>query len=71
VDVTGRVRELDLRDNLLEGVIHENMSFSKLTHMESLCLESNDIYGRIPVFIGALSSLRELNLSWNRLEGKI
>lgn len=71
VDVAGRVRGLDLAGNLLQGGIHDCTSFSRLTHLESLCLESNGIQGHIPSSIGTLTSLIELNLSWNQLEGEI
>jgi len=71
VDVAGRVRGLDLSGNLLQGSIHDCKSFGRLTHLESLCLESNGIQGPIPSSIGTLTSLLELNLSWNQLEGEI
>jgi len=68
VDVAGRVRGLDLSGNLLQGSIHDCKSFGRLTHLEILCLESNGIQGSS---IGTLTSLLELNLSWNQLEGEI
>ena len=69
VDVSGRVKTINLRDNHLDGIIHGCVSINWLTHLESLCLESNSIHGSIPASIGALSNLQELNLSWNQLEG--
>lgn len=71
VDVSGRVCGLDLTGNLLQGDLNDCTSFSRLTHLESFCLESNGIQGTIPSSIGALTSLLELNLSWNQLEGEI
>ena len=67
----GKIKVIELSNNNLEGDIPDNKNFSKLVHLEILCLSSNMIKGTIPLVINKLQSLQELNLSWNQLEGVI
>ncbi len=69
VDSTGRVTELDLRDNNLAGSIPDSLGL--LTELRKLELQNNQITGSIPDIIGNLNDLILLNLFGNELTGSI
>ena len=60
-DADGRVTELDLYDNGLEGFVAP--ALGTLGNLESLSLGRNDLTGPIPASLGNLARLRHLNLS--------
>ncbi len=60
-DADGRVTELDLYDNGLEGFVAP--ALGTLGNLESLSLGRNDLTGPIPASLGNLARLRQLNLS--------
>ncbi|CAL9088601.1 unnamed protein product [Musa textilis] len=64
-----RLRVLNLASNSIEGEIRP--SLSRCIDLETLDLSGNQINGTIPKFLGGLSKLRELYLSFNRLGGSI
>ncbi len=68
-DHSGRVIELDLKNNQLSGRIPSELS--SLSDLENLNLGGNQLTGAIPSEIGDLSKLRALELWGNRLSGKI
>ena len=68
-DTSGRVSELNLRQNGLTGPIPE--ALSSLASLESLNLTLNALTGPIPATLGALSNLEVLRLGDNALTGTI
>jgi hypothetical protein len=60
---------LDLSDNVLSGVIPEEVS--SLTGLVNLNLSWNHLTGTIPLNIGEIQKLESLDLSMNRLSGAI
>ena len=68
-DTDGRVTELRLRDNDLEGRIPPQIGH--LAQLTDLDLGENTLTGPIPPEIGGLTELRSLALWSNRLEGRI
>ncbi|KAH6778788.1 hypothetical protein C2S52_010025 [Perilla frutescens var. hirtella] len=67
---TGHVHQLHLQANYLSGKI--NPSLQNLKHLTYLNLSRNDFDGEaIPSFMGSLSNLEHLDLSYARFEGKI
>ncbi|XP_039120622.1 probable leucine-rich repeat receptor-like protein kinase At1g68400 [Dioscorea cayenensis subsp. rotundata] len=62
-----RLYRLDLSFNLLSGQIL--LSLNHLPHLLTLCLNSNNLSGPIPVL--PLPNLQDLNLSSNSLTGPI
>ena len=68
-DADGRVTELRLRDNGLEGRIPPHIGH--LSNLTNLDLGENALTGPIPPEIGGLAELRSLALWSNRLEGRI
>ncbi len=70
VTVTGgRVTELDLRDNQLEGPIPALIG--NLTELTILDLGDNQLTGNIPMELGNLTELTALDLRNNQLTGNI
>ncbi|XP_044978033.1 leucine-rich repeat receptor protein kinase EMS1-like isoform X1 [Hordeum vulgare subsp. vulgare] len=63
-DLAGHITELDLGGVSLKGTLDE-FDFSAFSHMEKLILSYNVLYGTIPAGIGNLTSLVELDISWN------
>ncbi|KAK3582472.1 hypothetical protein CHS0354_024019 [Potamilus streckersoni] len=68
-DEEGRVRELDLSDNQLNGKIPPNLG--NLTNLEWLDLGFNQLNGTIPNSFGKLTKLEMLFLNNNQLTGEI
>lgn len=68
-DADGRVTELGLRDNDLDGRIPPQIGH--LARLTELDLGENALTGPIPPEIGGLAELRSLALWSNRLEGPI
>ena len=68
-DSNGRVTDLDLGDNRLNGTIPAELS--SLSRLSLLNLGENRLSGLIPAELGALSKLRELHLDSNQLSGAI
>ena len=68
-DANGRVTELDLNLNGLDGQIPT--AIADLDRLEVLLLFINDLKGSIPAQIGDLENLRELDLGGNELTGRI
>ena len=68
-DRNGRVVELDLSENELNGTIPSELG--SLTNLERLKLSKNQLRGPIPPELGNLSNLKFLDLYENRLSGPI
>ncbi len=68
-DQNGRVTELDLSENELDGTIPSELG--SLTHLEGLNLSQNQLSGTIPLELGNLTNLTTLSLYANRLSGGI
>lgn len=69
VDVGGHVAKINLYDNFLEGYIPTGSVMRYLFNLQSLDLSRNMLGGTIPDSIGTLTSLEELSLAWNELNG--
>ena len=68
-DRNGRVVELDLSENELNGTIPSELA--NLSNLETLNLSENQLRGTIPPELGNLSNLEVLHLFENRLSGTI
>ena len=68
-DADGRVTELSLSRNGLEGAIPPHLG--DLTNLEFLDLDGNYLVGHIPSELGGLANLDTLHLSDNHLTGQI
>ena len=68
-DGTGRVKDLHLFDNQLNGSIPS--SLGSLANLELLLLSDNQLSGSIPSSLGSLANLRGLYLDRNQLSGPI
>ncbi|MYC20281.1 MAG: SH3 domain-containing protein [Caldilineaceae bacterium SB0662_bin_25] len=68
-DRNGRVVELDLSENELNGTIPSELG--NLTYLEDLDLSHNQLSGTIPSELGNLTNLEALSLYANRLSGVI
>ncbi|CAA0813814.1 receptor like protein 21 [Striga hermonthica] len=66
-----QLKELDLSDNKLTGLIPINLSRCWSHNMENLELWSNNFYGQLPEELGKLKQLKWLDLSDNKLSGPI
>ncbi|KAL8467133.1 hypothetical protein ACS0TY_036010 [Phlomoides rotata] len=69
-----RIRDLRLSGNELQGEISDSfgdMSECFLGSLESLYLGSNNLSGALPVSIGKLSSLKQLYIRGNKLDGVV
>ena len=66
-DSDGRVSEIDLRGNRLNGQIPPELG--NLTRLQMLKLESGALTGSIPPELGKLVNLRDLQLDHNQLTG--
>ncbi|KAL4298613.1 hypothetical protein S245_057996 [Arachis hypogaea] len=70
--VSGHVIGLDLTCSGLAGNIHPNSTLFYLTHLQTLTLAQNDIYGsELPSLFGRFVSLTHLNLAHCGLGGEI
>ena len=68
-DSGGRVTELGLADNNLQGPLPTGLG--RLTNLETLWLGANGLTGEIPPELGQLTNLRRLGLLRNQLTGEI
>lgn len=68
-DRNGRVVELDLSENELNGTIPSELG--SLAYLEDLDLSKNQLSGTIPIDLGNLTNLKVLSLYTNRLSGGI
>ena len=68
-DRNGRVVELDLSENELNGTIPSELG--SLAYLEDLDLSKNQLSGTIPIELGNLTNLKVLSLYTNRLSGGI
>ncbi|XLT26704.1 hypothetical protein HN873_057996 [Arachis hypogaea] len=70
--VSSHVIGLDLSCSALVGNIHSNSTFFHLTHLQTLSLACNYIYGsELPSQFGGFVSLTHLNLSYCAFKGDI
>ncbi|CAM9295990.1 unnamed protein product [Ectocarpus sp. 6 AP-2014] len=69
VNSKGRVVQLDLSNNKLEGVLPKELG--NLRALTSLDLRSNELKEHIPKQLGSLTALEHLDLSRNQLGGSI
>ncbi|GMN63556.1 hypothetical protein TIFTF001_032628 [Ficus carica] len=71
-EVSGHVVRLDLGCSGLHGIIHSNNSLFLLTHLQSLVLFSNQLYGsEISPQFGRFSSMIHLDLSDSGFTGQL
>ena len=68
-DANGRVTELQLSDNRLNGQLPS--SPSSLANLQRLSLDRNQLSGQIPAELGSLANLQVLLLHNNQLSGQI
>ncbi|CAI5514883.1 unnamed protein product [Closterium sp. Naga37s-1] len=71
-NAAGMVVGLDLRNNLLQGTVHADIS--KLTTLTALSLSSNLFYQRLDSFVVPIlptASLKELSVSFNWFYGSV
>ena len=68
-DASGRVTQLSLNDNNLQGTIPVDLG--QLNNLTGLDLGNNQLTDKIPPELGKLANLASLNLSTNQLTGKI
>ncbi len=68
-DADGRVTELNLRDNNLQGTIPTELGL--LANLKELYLYGNQLTGTIPTELGLLANLKTLDLRENQLTGTI
>ena len=68
-DPEGRVTEIDLPGNGLEGDLPPELG--NLTHLRWLSLQENQLTGVIPAELGNLAQLSDLTLRFNQLSGQI
>ncbi|CBI36778.3 unnamed protein product, partial [Vitis vinifera] len=64
-----RVIAIELINMRLQGVISPYIS--NLSHLTTLSLQANSLYGEIPATIGELSDLETIDLDYNNLTGSI
>ncbi|PSS04864.1 LRR receptor-like serine/threonine-protein kinase [Actinidia chinensis var. chinensis] len=69
ISLLNKLTELRISD--INGTAQEIPNFSNATGLERLVLRNCNISGEIPEYIGKMSSLQMLDLSFNRLVGKI
>ena len=69
VDADGRVTQLRLRENNLEGQIPS--ALGSLADLTFLDLQGNQLTGTIPAELGSLANLVRLDLDQNQLTGQI
>ncbi len=65
----GKVTNLQLPNNDLNGVLPENMG--SLLHIKNIDLSNNQITGDIPVSMGSLLELETLNIANNNITGEL
>ena len=65
----GRLRQLDLHDNRLEGDIPEELG--RLGALEALSVAGNRLSGLMPASLARAHGLRRLDVSRNRLGGEV
>ena len=68
-DDTGRVIDLDLSENQLDGMIPAEIG--RLTDLARLSLWGNQLQGEIPPMIGSLDNVTHLSLWANQFRGSI
>ena len=68
-DFSGRVTELDLHENGLNGQMP--LELGNLSNITVLVLSRNQLSGQVPAELGHLSKLEWLNLASNQLRGEI
>ena len=68
-DFSGRVTELDLHENGLNGQMP--LELDNLSNITVLVLSRNQLSGQVPAELGHLSKLEWLNLASNQLRGEI
>jgi len=67
----GVVTSIDLAENGLNGTLPGNGVWDRLSNIDTLYLEGNDIIGSLPSDLGELTSLTFLDLSYNNFENSI
>ena len=68
-DPDGRVTELSLTDNRLNGPVSRELG--DLSRLTDLFLNGNELTGPIPSELGSLSNLNSLDLGHNQISGQI
>ena len=68
-DTSGRVTELNLRENNLTGIIPS--SLGRLASLERLDLQGNHLTGSIPGELSNLTGLQRVDLDYNQLTGAL
>ena len=71
VDEGAHVKNLVLGSNRLSGELLETDRFKGFVNLETIYLDSNSIHGKIPATLSLASSLREVNLAWNKFSWPI
>jgi len=67
----GVITTIDLAENGLNGTLPGNGVWDRLSNIDTLYLEGNDIIGSLPSDLGELTSLTFLDLSYNNFENSI
>ncbi|XP_024021950.1 receptor-like protein Cf-9 homolog [Morus notabilis] len=71
-EVTGHVIRLELGCSGLRGIIHSNNSLFLLTHLQTLILSQNSLYGsEISPQFGRFVSLTHIDLSYSYFSGQV
>ncbi|XP_057950076.1 probable LRR receptor-like serine/threonine-protein kinase At5g45780 [Malania oleifera] len=65
----GFVISLEMASKSLSGML--SRSIGNLSHLQTMLLQNNQLYGPIPIEIGKLSELQTLDLSGNQFVGEI
>ena len=68
-DASGRVTELNLRENNLTGIIPSGLG--RLVSLERLDLQGNHLTGSIPGELSNLTGLQRVDLDYNQLTGAL
>lgn len=64
-DSTGNVTGLSLAGNGLVGSLADAVEMSNISTLDHVDLSNNTLFGPVPLWLGEMSKLKVLDLSWN------